>query len=41
MFKIIMLVKKRAELGTDEFLACWHEHSIKILRHQAALGIRG
>ncbi|MFC0036021.1 EthD domain-containing protein [Cardiobacterium valvarum] len=41
MFKIIMLVKKCAELGTDEFLACWHEHSVKILRHQAALGIRG
>ena len=41
MFKIIMLVKKRAELSTEEFLACWREHSAKVLRYQAALGIRG
>lgn len=41
MFKIIMLVKKRVELSTDEFLACWREHSAKVLRHQAVLGIRG
>ena len=32
MFKIIMLVKKRAELSTEEFLACWREHSAKVLR---------
>ena len=41
MFKVIMLVKKRAELSTEEFLACWREHSAKVLRYQAALGIRG
>ena len=40
MFKIIMFVKKRPELGTEEFLACWREHSAKVLRYQAALGIR-
>ena len=41
MFKIIMLVKKRAEFSTEEFLACWREHSAKVLRYQATLGIRG
>jgi ethyl tert-butyl ether degradation ethD len=40
VFKIIMFVKKRPELGTEEFLACWREHSAKVLRYQAALGIR-
>ena len=35
-----MFVKKRPELGTEEFLACWREHSAKVLRYQAALGIR-
>ena len=40
MFKIIMFVKRRPELGTEEFLACWREHSAKVLRYQAALGIR-
>ena len=40
MFKIVMFVKKRPELGTEEFLACWREHSAKVLRYQAALGIR-
>ena len=40
MFKIIMFVKKRAEFGTDEFLACWRAHTAKVLHHQAALGIR-
>ena len=40
MFKIIMFVKKRAELDTNEFLACWRAHAAKVLHHQAALGIR-
>ena len=37
MFKVIMLVKKRAELGTEEFLACWREHSAKVLERVHSL----
>ena len=40
MFKIIMLVKKRPELSTEEFWAHWREHSAKVLRYREVLGIR-
>ena len=40
MFKITMLVKKKAELSQQEFLAHWAAHSAKVLQHQNVLHIR-
>ena len=40
MFKINMLVKKKAELSQQEFLAHWAAHSAKVLQHQNVLHIR-
>ena len=40
MFKITMLVKKKAELSPQEFLAHWAAHSAKVLQYQNILRIR-
>ena len=40
MFKITMLVKKKAELSQQEFLAHWASHSAKVLRYHNVLHIR-
>jgi hypothetical protein len=40
LFKIIMLVKKKAELSQQEFLAHWASHSAKVLQYQNILRIR-
>lgn len=40
MFKITMLVKKKAELSQQEFLAHWASHSAKVLQYQNILHIR-
>ena len=40
MFKITMLVKKKAELSQQEFLAHWASHSAKVLQYQNILRIR-
>ena len=40
MFKITMLVKKKAELSKQEFLAHWVAHSAKVLQYQNVLHIR-
>ena len=39
MFKITMLVKKKAELSQQEFLAHWASHSAKVLQYQNILRI--
>ena len=40
MFKITMLVKKKAGLSDDEFRARWQAHSAKVLTFREALRIR-
>ena len=41
MFKIIMLVKKKAGMSDAEFRSRWHAHSEKVLALQETLHIRG
>lgn len=41
MFKIIMLVKKKAGMSDAEFRTRWHAHSEKVLALQETLHIRG
>ena len=40
MFKIIMFVRKKQHLSTEEFIKLWEVHSQKVINHKEALLIK-